>query len=478
MMQRILLLMSVQGAIGAFDAIFHHEMTERLSWRPGSAAELGVHAVRNFFYFVLFTGFAWADWHGALAVGVGALLASEIIVTLVDFIIEDRTRDLPASERVTHTVLAINFGVILALLLPQLAAWARLPTAVVAADHGLLSWISCAIGAGALVDALRDGVRHRAMSRRNRRPMPPLGAALPSRQTILITGGTGFVGTRLAEVLADAGHAVTVLTRDPRKGRKFRGRVTLIGSLQTLGRDTPFDAIVNLAGEPVDARWSEARRRRILESRLATTEAVTRFIAKARRKPAVLVSASAVGYYGCDPERSFDETSEGSPCFGHEICGAWENAARAAETHGVRVVLLRIGLVLGASGGMLAKLLLPFELGLGGPMGTGRQWMSWVHLDDIVGLILHAIAVETVHGPVNGTAPEPVHNADFARALGRALGRPALLRVPAFALKLAFGAMAQELMLGGQRALPKQAQETGYQFLHPTLPEALREIVG
>jgi len=478
-MDRILMLMTAQGALGAFDAIFHHEVTERLTWRPGSDAELRVHAIRNFFYFLLFMGFAWAEWHGVWGIALMLLLATEIVVTLIDFVIEDRTRDLPATERVTHTVLAINFGVILAVLLPELWQWAALPTAIVPASHGILSWISTAIGVGALIDAVRDGTRHFAMRKRSRQVTPALGAMLPGRQSILITGGTGFVGTRLAEALADAGHAVTVLTRDPRKGRKFRGRVTLIENLATLGRDTPFDAIVNLAGEPVaDARWSEAKRRTILESRLSTTEAVVKFIAKARRKPAVLVSASAVGFYGCDAERSFDETSEGKACFGHKVCGAWENSARAAEQYGVRVVLLRVGLVMGGSGGMLSKLLLPFEMGLGGPMGSGTQWMSWVHLDDLVGLILHAIAVETVAGPMNGTAPEPVRNRDFARALGHALHRPVFLRVPAFVLKLAFGAMAEELMLSGQRVLPKQAEETGYQFLYPTLPEALKEIVG
>ncbi len=189
------------------------------------------------------------------------------------------------------------------------------------------------------------------------------------------------------------------------------------------------------------------------------------------------MSASAVGIYGTDPESAFTEESEGRPCFGREVCEQWESAAREAERHGVRVVTLRIGVVLGAGGGMLSRLLLPFECGLGGPMGSGRQWISWIHLDDIVGLILHAIAIETVRGPMNGTAPEPVRNADFSQALAHALRRPALLRVPAFVLRLAFGEMAEDLMLAGQRVLPKQAEEPGYQFLYPTLPEALREIV-
>jgi hypothetical protein len=478
-MDRVLMLMTLQGAMGAFDAIYHHEITERLAWRMGAARELAIHTVRNGFYAALYLAFAWGEWHGAWAVVFAAIIAAEILVTLLDFVTEDRSRDLPATERITHTLLAINFGVILAVLLPEFWRWAALPTAVLPASHGLWSWVATGIGAGALVDAVRDGTRARAMRRKEKAPGPCLASVLPGRQSILITGGTGFVGTRLAEVLADAGHAVTVLTRDPRKGRKFRGRVTLIENLQTLGRDTPFDAVVNLAGEPVAAgRWSPARKRRILESRLQTTEAVVRFIAKAKKKPAVLVSASAVGIYGTDPESCFTEESEGRPCFGREVCERWEAAAREAERHGVRVVMLRIGVVLGAGGGMLAQLLLPFEFGLGGPMGSGRQWMSWVHLDDIVGLILHAIATETVRGPMNGTAPEPVRNADFSRALAHALRRPAFLRVPAVILRLAFGEMAEDLMLEGQRVLPKQAEETGYQFLYPTLPEALREIVG
>jgi hypothetical protein len=308
---------------------------------------------------------------------------------------------------------------------------------------------------------------------------PALAAMLPVRQAILVTGGTGFIGTRLCTILAEAGHRVTVLTRDPRKGRKFKGRVTLIDNLATLGRDTPFDAIVNLAGEPVVAgRWTAARRRRLIESRVATTREVVTLIAKSRRKPAVLVSASAIGFYGNDETARLTERSAGLPAFTHNLCAAWEAEALAAERHGVRVCLLRIGIVLGGGGGALARLMPPFALGLGGRLGSGRQWTSWIHLDDLVGLIIHAIAVETVRGPLNGTAPAPVSNADFAHALGRALHRPALLPVPAFALRLAYGQLAEEVLLGGQCVLPQQAQETGYQFLYPTLDEALAEIVG
>ena len=325
--------------------------------------------------------------------------------------------------------------------------------------------------------------RHQSATHERRSPeavlAPALAAMLPGRQAILVTGGTGFIGTRLCSILAEAGHRVTVLTRDPRKGRKFNGRVTLIDNLATLGRDTPFDAIVNLAGEPIVAgRWTPARRRLLIESRVETTRAVVKLIARSRRKPSVLVSASAIGFYGIDEAATFTEGSPGLPAFTHDVCMAWEAEALAAERHGLRVCLLRTGIVLGADGGALARMLPAFALGLGGRMGSGRQWVSWIHLDDIVGLIIHAIAVETVRGPVNGTAPEPVRNADFAAALGRALHRPALLRMPALALRLALGRLADEVLLGGQRVLPQQAQETGYQFLYPTLEEALKEIVG
>jgi uncharacterized protein len=270
-----------------------------------------------------------------------------------------------------------------------------------------------------------------------------------------------------------------VLTRDPRRGRKFNGRITLIDNLATLGRDTPFDAVVNLAGASVAAgRWTLARRRLLVESRVEATRAVVKLIQRSRRKPSVLVSGSAVGFYGADERATFTEQSAGLPAFTHDVCDAWEAEALKAERHGVRLCLLRTGIVLGAGGGALARMLPAFALGLGGPMGSGRQWVSWIHLDDVVGLIIHAIAVETVRGPLNATAPEPVRNADFAQALGRALHRPAALPVPGFVLRLAFGRLADEVLLGGQRVLPQQAQQTGYQFLYPTLGEALKEIIG
>jgi uncharacterized protein len=477
-MDRVLMLMALQGAMGAFDTLYHHEVTERLTWRRAAAEELRIHALRNLLYAALFLAFAWSEWRGPWAALIGGIMAIELVLTLVDFLIEDRSRDLPPSERVTHTLLALNYGVVVGVFAPEMWRWAALPAGIVAQGHGFLSIIATVFAVGAFLWGVRDGSRARALARPQ--PAPALSAAiLPGRLSILITGGTGFIGSRLAEALADAGHRVTVLTRDPRRGRKFLGRVILIDNLATLGRDTPFDAIINLAGEPIaGGRWTPARRQKLVDSRVAMTRAVVKLIARSRHKPAALVSGSAIGFYGSDDEACFSEDDAGRPSFTHELCAAWEAEALAAERFGVRVCLLRTGIVLGAEGGALAQMLLPFELGLGGRMGSGRQWMSWIHRDDLVGLILHAIAVVTVRGPLNGTAPTPVRNRDFARALGRALHRPALLPVPAFLLRLALGQMAEELLLGGQRVLPKKAEETGYQFLYPTIGEALKEVVG
>jgi uncharacterized protein len=478
-MDRVLLLMALQGAMGAFDTLYHHEVTERLTWRRLAAGELRVHGARNLLYAVLFGALAWSEWHGPLALLLAAVMLVELVLTLVDFLMEDRTRDLPPSERVTHTLLAINFGAVLGAFAPELLAWSALPAGFAWRGHGALSWIASAFGGGVLLWGGRDLSRARTLERSETTAAPSVAAVLPGRLAILITGGTGFIGTRLAELLAEVGHRVTVLTRDPRKGRKFLGRVTLIENLATLGRDTPFDAVVNLAGAPVaGGRWTPKRRQLLIESRLATTRAVVKLIERSRRKPSVLVSGSAVGFYGCDEHVTFTEASAGKDAFTHELCAAWEAEALAAQRSGVRVCCLRTGIVLGAEGGALAPMLLPFELGLGGRMGNGRQWMSWIHRDDIVGLIIHAIAVDSVEGVINGTAPEPVRNADFARALGRALHRPALLPVPGFALRLALRQLADEVLLGGQRVLPQKAIETGYQFLYPTLEEALGEICG
>jgi uncharacterized protein len=208
------------------------------------------------------------------------------------------------------------------------------------------------------------------------------------------------------------------------------------------------------------------------------TANVVALIRRLKRPPAVLVNGSAIGWYGLRGDEVLAETADGHDCFSHVICLRWEGAALDAVALGVRVVRLRIGLVLAAEGGLLSRMLTPFELGLGGRFGTGRHWMSWIHRDDLVRLIVHAIATPTLSGPVNATAPTPVDNAAFTAALGRALARPAILPLPAAPLRLALGAFADELLLGGQRVIPRAALESGFRYLYPAIDDALGAVVG
>jgi len=341
------------------------------------------------------------------------------------------------------------------------------------------SWL-CGIAAlGVTLSGLRDF----AASRRTTRIAPgdaaPLAAALGGRRSILLTGGTGFIGGRLVAALVGAGHDVTVLTRSRAGAAHLPAPIRLITSLDQLSDDAVIDAVINLAGEPIaSGLWTARRRRAILRPRLRTTRDVVRLIGRLRNRPAVLISGSAVGWYGVRGDEVLDETAAGEPCFSRDVCVRWEREAKAAAALGVRVVCLRIGLVLGSEGGVLSRLLTPFEFGLGGPFGGGRHWMSWIHRDDLVRLIVHALASPALAGPVNATAPEPVTNSAFASALGAALGRPAKLRVPAAPLRWLLGDFAEELLLGGQRVVPRAAVAAKFRFMFPDIDAALADITG
>lgn len=286
---------------------------------------------------------------------------------------------------------------------------------------------------------------------------------------VVIAGGTGFLGTALAQSLRADAHHVTVLTRRPQSA----GQVSWNDAAAAIDG---ADAVVNLAGEPLDAgRWTDARKQRILNSRLDATNAIVAAINAVPRAPGVLVSASAIGIYGPLADQPVTEDAAPGDDFLASVCVAWERAARAAEER-TRVVLLRTGLVLDRHHGALPRLALPFSLFAGGPMGSGRQWWSWIHVADWVGLVRSAIAVGGVAGPVNLTAPQPVTNREFAATLGQVLARPALLPAPGFALRLLLGEMADALILSGQRVLPQRAIEAGYAFRFPALEPALRDI--
>jgi uncharacterized protein (TIGR01777 family) len=472
------ILIAIQIAMGVFDTFYHHELTERLAWRPSQRYELRLHGARNMLYALLFLVLGWLEVHGVWALIVIAVLITEIIITLMDFVEEDLSRKLPASERINHTLLAINYGAILMLLMPVLIAWGMQPTAIQSAYAGLLSIVAAASAAGAALCGLRDFAASNRLARLTSPPARDLLEKLPGRQTVLITGATGFIGSRLTAGLVAAGHQVIALIRSPAKAEALPPPITLITSLDQLPADSKIDAIVNLAGEPIgNGLWTEAKRRKILESRINMTNEVIGLIARLERKPAVLVSGSAIGWYGLWQDQVLTESAKSHACFSHELCEAWENAARPATDHGVRLVNLRIGLVLGTDGGFITRMLTPFEFGLGGPLGSGRQWMSWIERDDLVRLIAHVIMRPDLSGPINGTAPIPVTNLKFTEELGRRLRRPALFRIPAALLRHVGGDFANELLLGGQRVLPNKALSNGFVFRHETLRSAFEAIL-
>ncbi len=252
----------------------------------------------------------------------------------------------------------------------------------------------------------------------------------------------------------------------------------MITSLEQLPSDAKIDAIVNLAGEPIsNGLWTEAKRRKILDSRIGMTDDVVRLIGRLERRPTVMVSGSAIGWYGLWQDQPLTESAKAHACFSHELCDAWEKAAMHAAEYGVRVVCLRIGLVVGTEGGFLTRMLMPFEFGLGGPMGSGRQWMSWIERDDLVRLIAHALAKSDLSGPINATAPIPVTNRTFTEELGRRLKRPAVFRIPATLLHHVAGDLADELLLGGQRVIPNKALSSGFVFRHQTLRSAFEAVL-
>jgi len=311
------------------------------------------------------------------------------------------------------------------------------------------------------------------------------------QQRYLVTGGSGFIGTELIKQLLLENHEVTVLTRDEVKTanhfaslmktekQKNYSKVKTINSLDLLKPEISFDVVINLAGQGIaDKRWTSDVKQQLIDSRINTIKAIFDYVKEALVKPDVFISGSALGYYGLHEDDSkIDESGATDDSFSSKICQLWEAEAQKIEALGIRTCYLRTGIVLGKNGGALGKMLPPFQFGLGGPIGNGKQWMSWIHIEDIVGIIRYAIDNAQIKGPINGTAPEPVTNKIFSTTLGKVLRRPAMLPMPAFVMKLMFGQMAEELLLSGQRVVPDKMSTAGYSFKFKNLESALRAIV-
>ena len=291
----------------------------------------------------------------------------------------------------------------------------------------------------------------------------------------LITGGTGFIGRALCQKLLALGHRVTVSTRSIERASS---RLPVAADcVETLQRLQDVDVIYNLAGENLAAgRWTAARKKALYDSRIDSTKRLLSWIEKLPRKPRVLVSASAIGYYGPHGDEIISEGDPPGNDFSACLCRAWEAEAHMAQDLGVRVCITRIGIVLGADGGILGKILPTFRLGLGGRFGSGRQWMSWIHRADLIRLFLWLAQTETALGPYNATGPRPVTNREFTRTLGRVLRKPALMPVPASLLKIVLGEMS-DLLVSGQKVLPQRAQKEGFSFHHTTLGDALNDLL-
>lgn len=474
MIDWFLALLILQALLGAFDTIFHHELSVALPQQVNARRELSIHALRALLYGVIFAGLAWLQWHGVWVLVLSVLILIEVGLTLWDFVIEDTTRLLPRSERIVHTLLAINGGAAFALLAVAFPDWYASPTKLVLVNYGWQSWFLTCAAVGVVVSGLRDGMAAWQVQRLDLRLGLDVGY---SHAHFLISGGTGFIGSALCRELLHAGHAVTLVTRDPIAAAvKFGGRVRCVAAATALGSDEHIDVIVNLAGAPVvGPRWSSGRKTVLLNSRLSATQDLLTFAQRARHRPKVWIQASAIGYYGARSHAPLNEQAQQGAGFGAQLCHAWERTLQSLEALPIRCVTLRFGLVFGRSGGSLPRLLLSQRLGLGIVLGTGKQYLGWIHLEDLLRLMAQIVRDEAWHGVYNAVAPESPTYDQFVRLCAHLLHRPLVIRIPEKVLRWLLGEMAS-IFVDGPQIVPKRLLDSRFEYRFPNIRTALMDL--
>jgi len=444
------IFIALQIVMGGLDTLYHHELKERLAWRESQAAELKLHAIRNLAYGFAFILLALWQPTGWIALGLIFLLSAEVIVTLRDFVEEDRTRKLPETERILHTLMTANYGVVLTLLLPVLFNWAGQKTGLTPNWYGLWSLMLLGGAVAVIIFAARDWHASWRTPRLHRRPAKAL--IFPNRKRRwLITGGTGFIGRRLIAALQTQGHEIIVLTRNAHTAA-LPAPVTLVTDLDQIAAETKIDVVVNFAGEALaQGLWTKARKAEFRRSRLETTRQLGQLFKRLHHRPEVLINGSAIGVYGVNPNTTLDEFSDIpiDNSFSQKLCLDWETEAEKLRQPSLRIITLRIGMVLDRDGGALAQLLISTELGGGATFGKGEIMMSWITRDDLVRMIQFAACHPELDGPLNGTAPEPVTNLRFTKAVAKALYRPTLLPLPKALIKC-LGGLGTEILLANQ----------------------------
>jgi len=474
MINLFLNLLIAQALLGAFDTLYHHEFKVALPQKINARLELTIHALRAILYGIVFVGLAWFEWHGHFVWLLIAIVVVEVGLTLWDFVIEDQTRHLPGSERITHTLLAINGGAAFILLALSLPEWYEKQTQLTSVNYGWQSWFLFVAGLGVFVSGLRDGLAAWQLQRLDLKLNLDLGG---THKRILISGGTGFIGSALCYELLHAGHNITLLSRQPIAAAiQYSGKIRAVKSTAELSDDEQFDSVINLAGAPiVGLRWSKSRKATLLASRLNTTRDLLSFVQRASVRPTVWVQASAIGFYGTHTENPVNEMENAGDGFAAELCERWETLTNELEAMGIRRVILRFGLVFGRSGGSLPMMLMSFRFGMGAILGNGNQHMGWIHIEDLLQLIAHVIAAPGVHGKINAVTPDSPTYQQFAKLAGKQLHRPVLLRIPAKPIRLLLGEMAS-LFVDGPVILPSRLLKMKFRYRFPDLRSAMMDL--